>query len=134
MHMCIVYLYEELCIIMQKVFIILFTKGCLLKIFDKKGGKLKTEVHSQCISAIDILQSKRITCEHQLYFRISFTTKEPPVCLYAEADEEFSHWVASLVVTISEGMNGVKYIIVKILILYMQNVPILINHHCGHKT
>ena len=112
----------------------MFTKGCLLKIFDKKGGKLKTEVHSQCIRAIEIMQSKGITCEHQSYFKISLTTKEPPVCLYAEAYEEFSHWVASLLVTVSKGMNGIKYIIVKTLILYMQNVPTLVNHHCGHKT
>ena len=66
---------------MQKVFIFLFTKGCLLKIFDKKGGKLKTEVHSQRISGIEILQAKRITCEHQLYFKISLTTKEPSCVL-----------------------------------------------------
>ena len=117
-----------------KLFIFLFAKGCLLKIFDKKGGKLKTKVHSRCISTIEILQSKRITCEHQSYFKISLTTKEPPVYLYAEAYEEFSHWVASLLVTVSKGMNGIIYIIVKTLILYMQNVPTLVNHHCGHKT
>ena len=112
----------------------MFTKGCLLKIFDKKGGKLKTEVLSQRISAIEIMQSKGITCEHQSYFKISLTTKEPSVCLYAEAYEEFSHWVASLLVTVSKGMNSTKYTIVKTLILYMQNVPTLLNYPCGHKT
>ena len=112
----------------------LFTKGHLLKIFDKKGGKLKTEIHSQHINAIEILQSRDITCQQQLYFMISITTKDPPVCLYAEAYEELHNWVASLLVAVSKGMNGIKCIIVKKLILYMKNFTTLLNYSYEYKT
>ena len=76
----------------------------MLKLFDKKGGKVKTEVHSQHISAMEVLQSKGISDEHQSYFKISLSTKEPPVCLYAKRFEELSKWIASLLVVVSKGM------------------------------
>ena len=65
---------------------------------------------------------------------ISITTKDHPVCLYAEAYEELHNWVASLLVAVSKGMNGIKYIIVTTLILYMQNFTILLNHLYEYKT
>lgn len=85
---------------------VIFIKGCVLKIFNKDGSKLKTELHSKHIGGIEILQSKDISCEHQLYFKLSLTTKDPPVCLYAELYEEVFNWVASLLVAVSKGMNN----------------------------
>jgi len=86
----------------------LSVKGCVLKIFNKKGNKLKGEVDSQHISKIEIQPTEDMNGKNHLTFKV-LSSKNEPLWLYAKTHEELCTWVASLLVAVSEGMDMHAY-------------------------
>ena len=76
----------------------------MLKICDKKGGKLRMEIKSQDINRIEV-HSEDIRGENQLIFTILSSDTKNHLCLYSKTREEVSNWVASLLVAVSEGIH-----------------------------